>query len=302
MNMCQRIAALVSILSFTSVPESIAGSVNGLSVWSRGLGSFNDGAEPMRIRSVRLELEALKQVRRSMNDVQYERKETYVGLPLRSVLKLYTPSNHDDMAILHFENGMLIPVPLDDSTLTRLDAFVALQICSSSTTCDNSFREIERESIFSSSPDPRPIKFSWNKIVVPTPWHPDVPGERAKIFSPWRHVDSLSGIEFVNEVAYRRQFALGDEVGEQVFAARCQYCHGVRQVGATFGWDFVTPLPIYEKRGPDNLLNHVKYPKALAFKMGLLMPVQKDVTETEIQALWRWMKRAAHRPIRPYRP
>ena len=56
------------------------------------------------------------------------------------------------------------------------------------------------------------------------------------------------------------------------------------------------------KRTPETLLNHVKYPKAMAMKMGLMMPPQPDVNESDIKEVWRFMKNAAGRRLNPYKP
>jgi hypothetical protein len=68
------------------------------------------------------------------------------------------------------------------------------------------------------------------------------------------------------------------------------------------GWDFVHPLPIYEKRSPEILLNHIKYPKIRAKQMGLMMPTQPDMEISEAESLWKWLKLAAQKPTPEYRP
>ena len=309
----------VSLLSLLMAAElSIStGAVAGegdqtLTLWTRAPGLYTDNRSPDRLQVVTVDPLALKPGRRRMFDAQYKRKETYIGIPLARILGQYTPKGHNDTALLHFANGMLVPVPLSDGSVDRLGAFLALKHCESRPAsgkgkivdgpCEGAFADLGKEDAYTVTEDPRPITFTWNKLAVTTPWHPDVPEDRSAVFSPWRHVDSLTGIEFINAEAYRAQFDVHEPGGAEVFWQRCQFCHGVRQVGSTFGWDFVTPLPIFEKRQPEQLLNHVKYPKSIARNMGLMMPVQKDVSLAEMQALWRYMRQAALHPLKPYRP
>ncbi|MBM4252962.1 MAG: cytochrome c [Deltaproteobacteria bacterium] len=280
-----------------------AGAVNSLALWSRKPGNFTDIENPEKNNLKTLDLSHFKLQKRTMRDAQYERDVTYKGIPLSQILSSYKPSDQDDMAILHFDNGMAIPLMLEPGVLSRLDPFLALEICETKTECVTSFPSIGKDEVYGLSDDPRPLTFTWNKIVVSKEWHPAVPAGKSGIFSPWRHVDSLAGIEFVNAAAYYRQFEFGKGSGEKVFKARCQFCHGIRNVGARYGWDYATPLAIYEKRSPEHLLNHVKYPKVLAKKKGLMMPTQDDVTLSEMQALWQWMKTGAKRKSLPaYQP
>ena len=294
-------AAVVVLLSFWVTTTSY-GASNTISLWTRPSGSYSDDQNPPKANLQSYAFDPAHLVKRRMLDVQYGHTAVYLGVPLGELLKAYKHAGQNDLAILHFANGMAVPVPLNASDIGRLDAFVAVQVCLKKEACSADFAEVAKEDAFAVTSDPRPITFTWNKIVLPTLWHPEVPEARQHIFTPWHHVDTLTGIEFVNAAAYYRQFELGEAEGLGVFRERCQYCHGVRFVGASYGWDFVTPLPIYEKRPPEQLLNHVKYPKSRAKSMGLMMPNQSDVTVTEMKAIWRWMKKAAGHPLPKYLP
>lgn len=292
----------LAMAASSQTPAPSDATVNSISLWTRHAGAYSDDQNPTKGKPQSFDLENAKLVKRRMFDAQYGQTATYRGLPLVELLKAYKRGGADDLAILHFANGMAVPVPLNPEEVKRLDAFVAVEICSAKNSCTKEFPEVAKEDAFSVTDDPRPITFTWNKLVVPTLWHPDVPEARKHIFSPWHHVDTLAGVEFVNSEAYYRQFDLGEAGGQQVFRERCQYCHAARYVGARYGWDFVTPLPIYEKRPPEQLLNHVKYPKARAKSMGLMMPTQSDVTADEMKAIWRWMKKAANHTLPKYKP
>lgn len=306
MNLSVRAALLCLITNWPWSQVAMAErlhAVNEIVMWSRQKGSHSDGVEPGRVkpRSVFLDGEELK--KKQTNDFQYDRMMRYEGISLVSLLKQYKAKSHDDTAILHFANGMAVKVPLSSTELKRLDAFVAVAVCPERGKCERDFPEVAKEDAYGVRDDPRPIVFSWNKFVVPTGWHPDLVHQGKDLkFSPWRHVDTLLGIEFVNLAAYQRQFDLGEIDGQRVFEQRCAFCHGVRKVGASFGWDVVTPLPLAEKRSPETLYNHVRYPKVLAAKMGLMMPAQTDIEKAEIDQVWAFMKKATSRPLRPYRP
>lgn len=301
--MTLRLISLGYLITSALTAYGQMGAVNSLAMWSRKPGNFSDIENPEKNNLKTLDLTQFKMQKRTMHDAQYDREVTYKGVPLTQILSSYKPNDHDNMVILHFDNGMAIPIMLNPDVLSRLDPFLALEICENKNECVTSFPSISKDEVYGLSDDPRPLTFTWNKLVVSKAWHPAVPASKIGIFSPWRHADSLAGVEFVNASAYYRQFEFGRGAGERVFTARCQFCHGIRNIGARYGWDYATPLPIYEKRSPEHLLNHVKYPKVLAKKKGLMMPTQDDVTLPEMQALWQWMKVGAKRKTLPaYQP
>lgn len=294
--------ALAACLSSTARAD-LVGDVNTLQVWTRRPGSYSDDENPVRKGVVSLDPFRLKSglTVKSLKDVQYDRKVSYRGVPLAAVVKASKPEENADLVLLHFENEMIVPIPI--AKLKRLNAFLAFEACSErGRECKSEFEEVPRSAVYGDSPDPRPIQFSWNKIVVGDRWHPDIANNEQNEFSPWLYVDSLRGIEFVNSAAYYRQFAIGKSGGDEVFRARCQFCHAVRFVGAHFGWDFVTPLPIAEKRTPATLTLHVKYRKAMAPKLGIRMPPQNDVELEEMTRLWKWMRDMSRVPAAAYKP
>ena len=194
---------------------------------------------------------------------------------------------------------MIIPVP--NTEVWRGKIRLATAYCATKKKCSNDFPKIEKYQEQEIYRDPRPIAFEGNKIVVGEKSLPELQGV-SSTFSPWLHATSLIGVEFVNIEPYFKQFDFGESAGLEVFRHRCQYCHGVRGVGASLGWDYVDPLPVYTLRTAETLLNHVKNKKMQALERGLLMPNQKDVSQQEAKALWQWMKAAATNKIRNYKP
>ena len=133
-----------------------------------------------------------------------------------------------------------------------------------------------------------------------------MPAANQDLFSPWKHVDSLTGIELVSAKAYYAQLDVDPDpkvrAGFRLFQQSCQFCHGARKVGAAFGWDFVEPTPIYSYRGGKNLFYHVKYKPLDATAKGLLMPALSYMTEEDAAALSRWLRAVATKPMPSYAP
>lgn len=278
---------------------------NKIEIYSRAKGNYVDDRVVKPQNFLIVNLDSLKAEKKTLFDVQYEQKQTYRGVSLSQILAKGKPAAHDDYVLLHFHNEMIVPFKNDPATVKKLNLFVATSVVEKSGKPLPTFPPVAKKD--EELKDPRPITFSGNKLVASSMWHPNVKAMDAKAgFSPWLYTDSLKAIEFVNKNAYYKQFgnlsSSGAIMGFRVFQNRCQYCHGARHVGAGFGWDYVDPLPIYEKRDATTLLYHVKYPKWDALKRGLMMPAQKGVTDSEVNALWQWLKTVATSKMLPYQP
>ena len=209
-----------------------------------------------------------------------------------------------DLILLHFKNEMIIPYFYKAHQITKVvNPFIAFEFVEDKK-WKKKFPNVKRYD--ERYVDPQPITFTDNKLVVETEWYPMHPMGGKSGFSPWRHMDTLVGLEFVNAKAYFRQFTPKDSKlmgGFKVFISRCQYCHGVKNIGARYGWDFAGPIPIHKKRTIDTLKNHIKNKKENAFKLGIRMPHQKDISRNEVQELWLWMKHMTEREKLPsYQP
>jgi mono/diheme cytochrome c family protein len=202
---------------------------------------------------------------------------------------------------------MAVPVPFRDAgAMKRLDPFIAraMETHPGGPVRAAFFPDIRRKA---STEDPRPIAFSGNKIVVAELWHPAVAAAAQRAFSPWRHTDTLTGIELVASRPYYHQFdpGGGDYVqrGQALFQQSCQFCHGVRKVGAKLGWDFVEPAPIWTvHRGAKNLFLHVAFKPVDATERGLQMPAMRFMSQDDADLLWHWLKAVATAPQPPYAP
>jgi mono/diheme cytochrome c family protein len=237
-------------------------------------------------------------------DAQYERVALYRGVPLRVLLDGFASEAGLDLATLHFANGMAVPVAFRDrTTMVRLDPLIARDYKPSRTgRFTRAFPSIRKEGIV---PDRRPTEFFGNKLVVADRWHPDLAPTTGATFSPWTRVDTLVAIELVASAPYYAQFDVGGEPpvqrGLALYRANCQFCHGARHVGASFGWDFVdAPAILDAPASAANLYHNVAYRPRNAIELGLLMPALASLSEEDAGDLQRWLQAIATRAMPPY--
>lgn len=311
---------LAFALSLTSSLEAKQAAKNTIDIWTRKGGLYSEGRENPRLKSKTINLAKISLKKFKIYDSQYKEVFEYKGSSIVNIVKSYKHTQENDMILLHFSNGMLIPIPLekDLKTLKTINPILAYKIKLNGTTKFTSdFPALAKKS--ERFKDPRPLTFLKNKIVVSNPWHPFVPGytkklnknpkrievDREEKFSPWLYISSLTGIEFVNQDAYEKQFQLkkplDNNTGYKVFKSRCQYCHGLLMVGANFGWDFLDPIPIYKLKQARHIYNHVKYKYHDSLEKGLLMPEQKDITRGEAYTFWAWLKEIDKQGLQAYK-
>lgn len=288
------VPAFLGLLLATGAPEAPA---DGVAVWRRPTAGAKPAPVVVRWASLKLE-------ERTSQDVQLGGERTFRGVPLKTLLlSAAQKTQAEDTALLHFKNGMQVPVPLDDASMAKLDLFVARAVKDNAGKFVERFDNVVHER--SAWMEQRAITFGTNKLVAKDPSHPAL-GATTSRFTPWAHVDTLTGVELVNGAAWERTLRVSDDPrvlqGLGTFQQRCQYCHGVRGAGATFGWDFVKPIPVHTWRDAESLLYHVKFRKLTGAEQGLMMPAQPDTTIDEVRALWDWMKAVSARELLPYAP
>lgn len=273
----------------------VSGQGNLVEVWVRAPEATTARPSHLKSRTVDLDTAALVDVARF--DAQYGTRQRYRAVPLDSLLDSRNVSPGLDLALLHFENGMVVPLPFRDAkAMERLAPFVAVEVWTADSLGEQAWSrhlpELPKKG--EASEDWRPIRFHGNKLVVQDRWHPDVPKATLAMFSPWQHVDRLVGIEFVQSEAYRRQLRGPNSTlvreGYRIYSERCQFCHGVQKVGASFGWDFAVPVPLHTYRDPHSLFLHAKYREMNAASRGLMMPAFPDLGAAQAEALWAWME------------
>ena len=219
------------------------------------------------------------------------------GVTLQTLLEKAPKDDVVDAARLRFKNGTEILVPF--AQVPTLNMFIARRLKHS----DQAPFTTDFDNVAlgqGSWRSPRSLVFSGNRVFVAAAAAPP----KGHLFSPWGFLDSLVEVELVHEASWQQVFNVSAETraGRDVWQSRCQTCHGVRGAGATFGWDFVNPLPLSSWRTPDGLYSHVKAHKIDAAQLGLAMPPQTDVTREETDALHAWMSVLAKKPLAPYTP
>jgi len=300
------VAVIPTFSTAAAAAPASAAPPSRIEIWVRGAGATQGDQAPQG-RSQRVDLDALRLVDAKRFDPQYGGLRAVRGIALASLIDTFAPDASLDLAILHFANGMAVPVAFRDAeTMKRLDPFIArgMETHAGGPVRVGFFPDIRRKG---STEDPRPIVFSGNKIVVAALWHPAVSAAAQPAFSPWRHTDTLTSIELVASKPYYLQFAVGgDDLvqrGQAVFQQSCQFCHGIRKVGAKFGWDFVEPAPIWSLHRPSkNLFLHVAYKPLDAAERGLMMPAMSFMSQADAELLWHWLKAVATKPLPAYAP
>ena len=269
-------------------------------IWVRKAGGERQGLK-------KLELDGLPSTEIKRQDVQYEGGTfAYKGVALKALLAKYAPPASVDLALLRFANGMLVPLPFrDDAVMARLDPFVARARVGDGALRVGEFPSLSRTN--ENYVDVKPIAFSGNKLVVADRFHPDVPAAHAAAFSPWLFADTLVAIELVKGSAWYAQFdleAAGDaHAGALLVRQSCQYCHGARKVGASFGWDFVEPIPAFAVRRTERaLFFHIRYRAASEQMRGAQMPALKHMTEDDARKLMAGLRVIGTRELGPYKP
>src|SRR4029079_14396207 len=94
-------------------------------IWVRGAGPTTGDQAP-RARTQRLDLDTLALADAKKFDAQHGGPRAVRGVTLASVIAGFAPDASLDLAILHFANGMAVPVPFRDvAVMKRLDPFIA---------------------------------------------------------------------------------------------------------------------------------------------------------------------------------
>lgn len=241
---------------------------------------------------VQVDLSAKPKIEVTREDLQYPgEKMKYRGVYLRALLETIERNGRSDLVLLHFANGMVVPMPIDDlEVLKALDPFIATEL-QVNTLWISAFPMVTKGA---EGRDARPLKFGKNKLVVATRAHPfTTKAAQADGFSPFFFCDSLIGIEFVRSGEWYKQFDVGrtdaEKAGFVVFKSHCQYCHSVRELGGRYGIDFIKPKPVVERLQVQGLYLHVRYRDRDAPEKGQMMPFFKDLTKDDVTALHAWL-------------
>jgi mono/diheme cytochrome c family protein len=295
---------LLPFLVVFQLPTARATPSQPIEIWTRSPGRYGETLAPARTRVVSVDLDRRALHEGELVDVQYGSvRHPYRFVFVDELINDYHPAADSDVALLHFANGMMIPLRFRDrAQMDRLHPAVARAVrLDGAWTTD--LPEVRRTEI--GFADARPVRFHGNKLIVAEPWHPDLLPSTEATFTPYRFTDTLVGIEFAVGDAFRAQFdvAPAEHAGLEVYQHVCAFCHGARDVGAQFGWDFVDPMPISEYRKRDiSLYYHLRYRAVDAPSRGLLMPALPFLTEKDAANVLAWLRELAARPLNPYMP
>lgn len=295
--------ALVSVLSIgLFAPAAVVAPGATVEVWSRAA-----SAPRKQIRLDDLPLET--GMRR---DVQLQKSVRARGITLTRLLAELPADKQLDLVLLHFANGMVVPLPANDAAvLTRLDVFVARQTEDKGVLlAPGTFPSLPRAPDRS---DVRPRAFGGNRLLVADRWHPLVPASATATFSPWEAVDTLVGIERTTAATYWAQFDApratpAVQRGAQHYRESCVFCHSANGVGGRFGWDFLDPDPIYSDRWmrtfrdsempfngttrpKEQLSTHVRFHAGVG--QARAMPVLSHLQNADVDDLWAWINALA---------
>ena len=276
----------------------IGALVAPLSAFGYPIAISTRAADGTRGKQVFLDPAALSLENRELADPQYAgAKKWYRGVLLEALFEKAPPAAGADLALLHFQNGMLIPVRFRSADeLKKLGVFLAVGIADRAPEQGGTFTEKfpPATRLDATGPERRPLTFDGSKVVASAAWHPMVEARATKTFNPWQFADTLVAIEYVRELAWYGQFDYGaaTRAGLAVFKGRCQFCHGVQKVGASYGWDVAEPYPLYKHRAPKSLALHTRYRERDAAERGLMMPAFPEISIPEVEAIWKWFEAA----------
>jgi len=311
------VGAGVLLSSILAASATAAENASIVEIWVRQPGTVG-GAEA-RGPVKRLDVDSLALETQRHADAQYGGLYFYRGIPLAEVIAAGTPPATADVALLHFANGMTVPLPFrDERVMTQLDPFLARAMSPRPDALlkPGVFPPLAGVPLGSEVAVP-----ARNRVVVNEPWHPDGTERPSSNFSPWAYVDTLIGIELVDGMAYDAQLEVPGpsavRAGGRLFHQICQFCHAARGVGGSLGWDFIEPDPIYSDawfrhfrsirddesgyRDPaTSIYAHARF--RVPGSAGRLMPALGSLTPDDARSLWRWIRAFAARPTPPYAP
>ena len=297
MDRLSRIAVKVALgLSLWTPITQAANDGGAVDMWLRR--PVASGGDSIKGNLLPLDLKGPKPEELESYDVQYERRVKVRGLHLRDIVGIFKPIPENvDVILLHTRRGMVVPISI--ARLRKdIQVFIALEIQK-----DGKWSTAFPASIHVEAQSSKevPTTFSGNKVVVGEEWRATETG-----FTPWRHLDSLVGIEFVESTAYANQFrnaknATAGLKGSVVYLAHCQFCHGVKGVGATRGPELTAAVQNYGKDAVDRIHRQVQSPGA-AGMYPHFMPQQKDVTKDDIKDLVHWLDLLRGGSLAPYEP
>lgn len=284
------------LLSVLMGSGSALGEKVTLEMWLRKAGT--NGVSDVKSKAIAMDLTGLALNELNTYDIQYEKNVKVRGIHLRDLIALYKPiPEHVDVINLYTKSGMIIPVSIG-RLRQDVEIFVATTIFENSKWTAK-FPESVR--IEQNSPKVIPVVFNGAKVVVGKDWRATENG-----FTPWRYMDTLVGIEFVESSAYAEQFRHKTAErkalqGRIVFLGSCYFCHGAGGLGAHRAPDLLAIIDPKSKDAAQKILNKVLNPGGNRVASHF-MPEQKDFSERNAKDLISWIGTLEKGKMNEYSP
>lgn len=286
------IGAFTMLLTFPCLAETIE-------MWARAPGDHADKKkQPPKYHAIKIEISTLATEEKTLFDRQYNKRLTFKTIAAHDLIRFYTPIYQGmDLVILHFSNGSLYPLRRD--TLGKGGSLYIATAVKMNNKWTNKFPTV---TIPRQNGGNEIIAFDQNKVVADEDWLRKNRSEtQFDSLDPLSHFTSVVGVEFADSDAYYRQFmSKGDKTefsGRVVYIRRCQFCHGVGELGARSGPNFASE-PLIAHFSAKKIYSHVKQRAA---KKGQ-MPNQPDFTVKEAKDLHRWLTILSKGETMPYEP
>ena len=184
-----------------------------------------------------VDLDRLPPIEVTRRDPQYDAEVRLRGVTLEQVLARAGVPPGSDLALLRFNNGLVIPLSFRDGALmARLRPFLA-RAATLDSRAPLVLGRVEDPRRPPTPEDLRPVRFLGNKLVVAEAEHPAVLPTLTRDLRPWLYADSLASIELVERAAWERQLDVDPATaqGLRVYLGSCRFCHAIRGTGGALG-------------------------------------------------------------------
>jgi len=197
------------------------------------------------------------------------------GIELGELIAQLGAPKGADTLVLHFANGMQVPVRLADKDLIQ-HLFIAFEHGDPTGAFVTTYPLLAAPAI-------RCPKIVYTRENDPT--------------ALWRHTTQLTSVRLVNWAALQALLAqpsrqLPSVAGWKLYSRNCQPCHGMGGQGAQRGPDFISDLDAYRRVPPlaesdpsDQPSLHDK----VKGRVGGDMPTLDYISNSEIKELWRFL-------------
>ena len=259
-----------------------------LPTWERPIGNYKGIENPERKKLKSIFLSNNNARSKLVFDQHYGKKVNHRLVDLKQkILEVHKKFySNQDAVLLHFQNKMIIPIGIDKLRKIKNSFYLSLGITKGKSGI-SSFPDINRST--DRVADPRPYKFGNNKLVTGKSIEFAILPHAKRSISFFQQTNTLVGLEFVDAKGYFGQFKVKGAT-EKLFLGKCQFCHSLEQVGASYGIDFLWPTPLYKNKKDIRIFAQVHANWIDAVERGIRMPAQNDIEKEDIEGFVNWLK------------